>query len=89
MIYPEIFFVFRKNRGMSGKFFGLPNGIPTENFLATGGEVAKVEQRGAKSGRLTEGPQRLCYVTECIRTSEGGMGVKFQFPPWGNGCFLE
>jgi hypothetical protein len=24
-----------------------------------------VEQRGAKSGRLTEGPQRLRYATAC------------------------
>ena len=33
--------------------------------------VAEVEQRGAKSGRLTEGPQRLLYATgysECIST---------------------
>jgi hypothetical protein len=27
---------------------------------------------------------------KCIRTSEGGRGVNFQFPPWGRyGCFLE
>jgi hypothetical protein len=27
---------------------------------------------------------------KCIRTSEGGRGVNFQFPPWGwYGCFLE
>jgi hypothetical protein len=26
--------------------------------------VAEVEQRGAKSGRLTEGPQRLRYATD-------------------------
>ena len=28
--------------------------------------------------------------SKCIRTSEGGRGVNFQFPPWGwYGCFLE
>ena len=28
--------------------------------------------------------------SKCIRTSEGGRGVKFLFPPWGwYGCFLE
>jgi hypothetical protein len=48
------------------KFFDSQNGTLTENFLATGGgKVAEVEQRGAKSGRLTEGPQRLRYATEC------------------------
>ena len=31
------------------------------------GEVAEVEQRGAKSGRLTEGPQRLRYATGFIQ----------------------
>ena len=45
------------------KIFDSQNGTLTENFLATGGEVAEVEQRGAKSGRLTEGPQRLRYAT--------------------------
>jgi hypothetical protein len=46
------------------KFFDCQNGTLTEIFLATGGgEVAEVEQRGAKSGRLTEGPQRLRYAT--------------------------
>ena len=45
------------------KFFDSQNGTLTENFLATGGEVVEVEQRGAKSGRLTEGPQRLRYAT--------------------------
>jgi hypothetical protein len=64
--------------GVSGKFFSYlgkigvcpekifdsQNGILTENFLATGGgEVAEVEQRGAKSARWTEGPQRLRYAT--------------------------
>jgi hypothetical protein len=44
------------------KIFDSQNGTQTENFLA-GGEVAEVEQRGAKSGRLTEGPQRLRYAT--------------------------
>jgi hypothetical protein len=32
-----------------------------------GGEVAEVEQRGAKSGRLTEGPQRVRYATAPIQ----------------------
>ena len=46
------------------KFFDSQNGTLTEIFLATGGgEVAEVEQRGAKSGRLTEGPQRLRCAT--------------------------
>jgi hypothetical protein len=46
------------------KFFDSQNGTLNENFLAMGGgEVAEVEQRGAKSGRLTEGPQRLRYAT--------------------------
>ena len=28
--------------------------------------------------------------SKCIRTSEGGRGVNFIFPPWGwYGCFLE
>ena len=46
------------------KFFDSQNGTLTENVLATGGgKVAEVEQRGAKSGRLTEGPQRLRYAT--------------------------
>jgi hypothetical protein len=28
--------------------------------------------------------------SKCIRTSEGGRGVNFLFPPWGwYGCFLE
>jgi hypothetical protein len=28
--------------------------------------------------------------SKCIRTSEGGRGVNFQFPLWGRyGCFLE
>ena len=28
--------------------------------------------------------------SKCIRTSEGGRGVKFLFPPWAwYGCFLE
>ena len=53
------------------KFFDSQNGTLTEIFLAPGGggrgrEVAEVEQRGAKSGRLTEGPQRLRYATACI-----------------------
>ena len=48
------------------KFFDSQNGTLTENVLARGGggEVAEVEQRGAKSGRLTEGPQRLRYATD-------------------------
>jgi hypothetical protein len=45
------------------KCFDSQNGTLAENFLATGGEFAEVEQRGAKSGRLTEGPQRLRYAT--------------------------
>jgi hypothetical protein len=50
------------------KFFDSQNGTLTEIFLATGGgEVAEVEQRGAKSGRLTEGPQRLRYATDYSR----------------------
>ena len=28
--------------------------------------------------------------SKCIRSSEGGRGVNFLFPPWGwYGCFLE
>jgi hypothetical protein len=48
------------------KIFDSQNGTLTEKFLAPGGgggEVTEVEQRGAKSGRLTEGPQRLRYAT--------------------------
>jgi hypothetical protein len=51
---------------MYGKIFYSQNGTLTENVLATGGGVAEVEQRGAKSGRLTEGPQRLRYATDYI-----------------------
>ena len=40
---------------ISGKFLGVSG--------RGGGEVAEVEQRGAKSGRLTEGPQQLRYAT--------------------------
>ena len=58
------FFVFRKNRGCPEKFFDSQNGTLPENFLATGGgEIAEVEQRGAKCGRLTESPQS--YATVC------------------------
>jgi hypothetical protein len=46
------------------KFFDSQNGTLTENFWRGGGEVAEVEQRGVKSGRLTEGPRRLRYATE-------------------------
>ena len=57
-------FVFRKNWGMSGKFFDSQNGTLTENFLATGGgRSPKWSKGGVKSGRLTEGPQRLRYAT--------------------------
>jgi hypothetical protein len=48
---------------MSGKFFWLPKWYTDRNFLGGGGEVAEMEQSGAKSGRLTEGPQRLRYAT--------------------------
>jgi hypothetical protein len=62
--------IFGKFLGVSVKFvsyFG-KIGVCPENFFDSqngtqGGEVAEVEQRGAKSGRLTEGPQRLRYAT--------------------------
>jgi hypothetical protein len=42
---------------------------------------------------LTEGEGRKKIVSDnskCIRTSEGGRGVNFLFPPWGwYGYFLE
>jgi hypothetical protein len=41
----------------------------------------------------TEGEGRKKIVSDnskCIRTSEGGRGVNFLFPPWGwYGYFLE
>jgi hypothetical protein len=47
IIYPENFFVFRKNRGMSGKIFGLPKWYTDRKFFGDGGgEGAEVEQRG-------------------------------------------
>jgi hypothetical protein len=76
--FGEKYHISGKFLGVSGKFFSYlgkigvcpenffdsQNGTLTENFLAAGGgEVAEVEQRGAKSGRLTEGPQRLRYAT--------------------------
>jgi hypothetical protein len=66
---------------MSGKYFDSQNGTLTENFLATGGEVAEVEQRGAKSGRLTEGPQRLRYAT--------GGGYTFFWPSRTSVCLYS
>jgi hypothetical protein len=59
----KFFSYLGKIRVCPEKFFDSQNGTLTEIFLATGGEVAEVEQRGAKSGRLTEGPQRLRYAT--------------------------
>ena len=45
-------------------------------------EVSAV-QRG-KGEKIVSGNSK------CIRTSEGGRGVNFIFPPWGwYGCFLE
>jgi hypothetical protein len=44
------------------KFFELPKWYTDRKIFGDGG-VAEVEQRGAKSGRLTEGPQRLRYAT--------------------------
>jgi hypothetical protein len=40
--------------------------------------------------RKGRGEKIVCDNSKCIRTSEGGRGVNFQFPPWGwYGCFLE
>jgi hypothetical protein len=37
-----------------------------------------------------EGRKIVSDNSKCIRISEGGRGVNFQFPPWdGCGCFLE
>ena len=37
-----------------------------------------------------EGGKIVSDNSKCIRTSEGGRGVNFLFPPWGwYGCFLE
>jgi hypothetical protein len=37
-----------------------------------------------------EGDKIVSDNSKCIRTSEGGRGVNFQFPQWGwHGCFLE
>jgi hypothetical protein len=40
--------------------------------------------------RRGRGEKIVSDNSKCIRTSEGGRGVNFQFPPWGwYGCFLE
>ena len=40
--------------------------------------------------RRGRGDKIVSDNSKCIRTSEGGRGVNFQFPPWGwYGCFLE
>jgi hypothetical protein len=40
--------------------------------------------------RRGRGEKIVSDSTKCIRTSEGGRGVNFLFPPWGwYGCFLE
>ena len=40
--------------------------------------------------RRGRGEKIVCDNSKCIRTSEGGRGVNFQFPPWRwYGCFLE
>ena len=63
------FFSYLGNIGVCPeKFFDSQNGTLAENFWATGGGVAEVEQRGAKNGRLTEGPQRLRYATDSSQT---------------------
>ena len=40
--------------------------------------------------RRGRGEKIVSDNSKCIRTSEGGWGVNFLFPPWGwYGCFLE
>ena len=40
--------------------------------------------------RRGRGEKIVSDNSKCIRTSEGGRGVNFLFPPWGwYGCFLE
>jgi hypothetical protein len=40
--------------------------------------------------RRGRGDKIVSDNSKCTRTSEGGRGVNFQFPPWGwYGCFLE
>ena len=40
--------------------------------------------------RRGRGEKIVSDNSKCIRTSEGGRGVNFQFPPWGRyGYFLE
>jgi hypothetical protein len=40
--------------------------------------------------RRGRGEKIVSDNSRCIRTSEGGRGVNFLFPPWGwYGCFLE
>jgi hypothetical protein len=40
--------------------------------------------------RRGRGDKIVSDNSKCIRTSEGGRGVNFQFPPWRcYGCFLE
>jgi hypothetical protein len=59
--------------GVSGKLFSYLGkiGVCSENFFdSQNGTLAEVEQRGAKSGRLTEGPQRLRYATAHIHSRE-------------------
>jgi hypothetical protein len=40
--------------------------------------------------RRGRGEKIVSDNSKCIRTSKGGRGVNFLFPPWGwYGCFLE
>jgi hypothetical protein len=57
--------------------------VVTENIHTPPTEEISAVRRG-------RGEKIVSDNSKCIRTSEGGRGVNFQFPPWGwCGCFME
>jgi hypothetical protein len=63
--------------------FSLSEWVVPEKIHTPPTEEISAVQRG-------RGEKIVSDNSKCIRTSEGGRGVNFLFPPWGwYGCFLE
>ena len=63
-----------------------------ENILHANniGSFQKRSTEEISAVRRGRGDKIVSDNSKCIRTSEGGRGVNFQFPLWGwYGCFLE
>ena len=71
-----------QSRAVFNKIWGAQWVVPEKIHTPPTEEISAV--------RRGRGDKIVSDNSKCIRTSEGGRGVNFQFPPWRwYGCFLE